>query len=131
MTRLYEYINMETEKGVGILNIGMSYQQLVTLTTENLEPGKYLIGYSWEGDFHEQKNRPFYTQLTGTFAGEEFSDSIGDNDTGFKNRFYAFPKDWAGGVITLGVQGKKDSLFSAQMDITFIDVFVLRVGDQD
>jgi len=119
---------MHIEKASAILDIGTVFEQLVTMTTPSLEAGTYMIAFAWEGNFHDQKNRPFDTQITGTFAGEIYSDSVGDNDVGIKTRYYAFPKVWAGGAITLGLQGRKDGSFSAQMDIEFIDVMIQRVA---
>lgn len=120
---------MHTVKAVDILDIGTVYQTAITMTTPVLEAGLYMIGFSFQADFHGQKNQPLNTLITGTFGGSEYSDSIGDNDTGFKTRYFGFPKPWAGGAITLGIDCKKASSFSAQCDIDFIDVMVYRVGN--
>jgi len=118
-----------TQKESGILDVGTVFQQAITLTTPSLKEGKYVIGYSFELNFNTQKNQPAIHQLLGTFGSvNEFCDSIGDNDTGLKNRTYMFPKDWVGGPITLGLNFKKSGSFSQQLDINFIDVVVRYVG---
>lgn len=126
--KLYDYAKMHDQKATAILNIGTTYQQATTLVTPNLEAGKYMIAVSWEADFNGQKNKPMISQMTGTFAGTEWYDSVGDGDDGVKTRYYAFPKDWAGGAITVGLQVKKDPLFTANLDLNFIDVMVNRVA---
>ena len=126
--KLFDYATVNTEKSSGITDVGDVFEQLVTMTTPDLPAGVYMIGFSWEANFNEQKNRPFETQLTGTFAGAIYSDSVGDNDVGIKTRMYGFPKTWGGGVITLGMQGRKSASFSAQLDVDYIDVMVRRIG---
>ena len=128
MTRLYDYGKMYEQKVSNILDVGTTFQQFITLVTPNLEPGKYLIAISWEANYNGQKSQPMITQMTGTFSGTEWYDSIGDKDDGVRTRYYAFPKDWGGGAITLGIQGKKDPSFSKDLDINYIDVMVSRVG---
>jgi len=125
---LFDVSKFYTVKVADILDIGTVDQQIATLVTPSLDAGKYGIGYAFEANFNEQKNRPLIYSITGTFAGLEFSESIGDNDVGAKSRYYAFPKDWAGGAITLGLQMRKSASFSAQLDINFADVFVRRIG---
>jgi len=121
-----------TQKESGLLNIGTAFQEVITITTPSLAEGKYVIGYAFELNFDSQKNQPAIFQLTGTFgSATEFSSSIGDNDVGLKNRAYWFPKDWAGGPITVGINFKKSASFSAQLDVNFVDVVVRYVGRID
>ena len=125
---IFDLTEFHTGKVSGIIDIGTVNQQIITFSTPSLDPGLYLIGYAFEAAFNEQKNQPLIYSLTGTYAGAEFSLSIGDNDIGEVNNFYSFPKQWAGGVITIGLQARKSASFAQQLDITFADVFVKRIG---
>ena len=128
MIKLYDYAKLHFVKASAILNIGETFQQLVTMTTPVLEAGVYMISFSWEADFNDQKNQPFETQITGDFAGNIYSDSIGDNDVNIKTRYYAFPVELPGGPVTIGVQGRKSAAFISQLNVDFIDIMVYRVG---
>ena len=128
MAELFDILDFHAEKASAITNIGTAYQTIVTMTTPSLPAGEYMISYSYELNFNGQKNQPAISQLIGDFAGSEFSDSIGDNDIGDKNRAYAFPKTLTAGVYTLGIQMKKSAQFSAQLDVDFVDVMMQRVG---
>ena len=128
MIPLYDYAKMHTVKASGITDIGTVFEQVVTMTTPVLEAGTYMIGFAAEANYHGQKNQPAELQLTGTFAGEIYSESIGDNDQGIKTSYYSFPKVWGGGAITLGVQVRKSASFLEALDVNFVDVMVYRVA---
>jgi len=128
MPELYDIVKINTQKNSAILDIGTVMEPLVTMTTPTLQAGTYIISFSFEANFHDQKNQPMYSQVTGDFAGDIYSDSIGDNDNGIKTRYYGFPKVWVGGPITLGLQASKAAGFGAQLDVNYVDVNVMRVG---
>jgi len=128
MAELYDIIKINTQKNSAILDIGTVMEPLVSMTTPTLEPGTYMLTFSFEANFHSQKNQPMRSQLTGDFAGEVYTDSVGDNDDGIKTRFYGFPKIWAGGPITFGLQASKSGAFAAQLDVNYVDVMIMRVG---
>ena len=117
-------------KASGILDIGDVYQTILTLTTPSLPAGEYTMGVAINAAFNEQKNRPMIWRVTGAMSVSECSDSIGDNDIGEKNRFYAYPKNFAGGVMTLVLEAKKSAAFSAQLDINFADLIIRRIGPE-
>jgi len=128
MPELYDIVKINTQKNSAILDIGTVMEPLVTMTTPTLQAGTYMISFSFEANFHNQKNQPMRSQITGDFAGEVYTDSVGDNDDGIKTRSYQFPKVWAGGPITLGLQASKSTAFAAQLDVNFVDVNIMRVG---
>ena len=128
MAELFDILTIDAVKVSAVLNIGTVYQEVITLTTADLPAGQYVFAYAYELDFNTQKNQPCIHQVTGAFASAEFSDSIGDNDIGEKNKFYAYPFTHTGGVITAGINMKKSAGFSAQLDLTYMDIVVQRVG---
>ena len=128
MAELLEIMTFYTTKASAILDIGTTYQQVISLETPVLPAGKYIFSYSYELNFNNQKNQPAISQVTGHFAGSEFSDSIGDNDIGDKNRAYSYPFDHPGGLILTGLQFRKPAQFSAQLDVDHIDINIQRVG---
>ena len=124
----FDVTTFNTTKASGILDIGDTYQEVITMTTPVLEAGTYMIGYSFQVDFNGSKNKPMFFQLTGTYGDPtEFAEVAGDSDADHKNRLYGFPKDWAGGAITVGLNMKKDPGLG-QLDCDFVDVSVHRVA---
>ena len=102
-----------------------SPQTVVTMTTPVLEAGDYMIFYSFQVT-HGAKNQPLFFKTAGTYADAEyFANSASDSDELHVNRAYGFPKEHAGGVITLSLEMYKPT-GSAVID--FADVMVTRVG---
>lgn len=99
-----------------------------TLTTDALPAGTYMVGYSFEIDFQGNKDKPLLFRMTGTYAGEEFVESVPAASThGFKSRFYLFPKIVTEGeVITHGLEFQDES--SAGIIIDWCDVMIYRVA---
>lgn len=126
--RLYDYIGANYATNTNILDVGKVFQELVSVTTSVLAAGHYIFSFSWEADYNGQKNQPFETQLTGTFPSAIYSDSAGDNDVNIKTRTYSVTEYWAGGAITMGLDGRKGDSFLASLDILKAGVTIYRVG---
>lgn len=102
-----------------------SPQTVVTMTTPLLEAGDYNIVYSFQAT-HSAKNQPLFFKTGGTYADAAyFANSAGDNDELHVNRLYGFPKEHAGGAITLSLLMYKPTGTAV---IDFADVVVSRVG---
>ena len=100
-------------------------QTVVTMTTPSLPAGDYSIGYSFQVT-HSAKNQPLYFKTGGTFSDAAFfANSASDTDELHVNRFYGFPKTFAGGVITLSLLMYKPT---GGATIDFGDVMVSRIG---
>ena len=125
---LFDVPSFWFQKETGILNIGTTPQEVVTITTPDLEPGVYQIGYSIMANFNGQKNQPMTVTMTGTYGGASNDISVGDNDGNDVMGTYFFPKDHAGGAITFGLNVSKSATFTAQLDVQFVDVMINRVG---
>ena len=125
---IFDVLSVDSASASGILNIGTTYQEVVTITTPDLPAGKYLFAYAYELGFNGQKNQPCISQVTGHFASQEYSDSIGDNDVGDLANSYGYPFTHAGGVITTGIQMRKSASFAAQLDVSYIDIVINRIG---
>ena len=124
----FDVSTFNTNKASGILAIGDTFQEVVTMTTPVLEAGTYVVAYSFQVDFNGTKNKPMFFQVTGTFADSiEFAETAGDQDADHKNRSYSYPKVWAGGVVTIGLDMKKDAALG-QLDCDFVDVSIYRVA---
>jgi len=119
---IFEY---QKESAVSVTN-DATMQQVCQLVTSNLPAGTYYISYSFEVDFNSTKNTPAYFALSGTYAdAEEFAviasgDAAADNI----NRSYGFPKYWDGGVMTITLNMRRDSV--TNFDCDFVDVMVER-----
>ena len=102
-----------------------SPQTIVTMTTPALEAGDYNIAYSFQVT-HSAKNQPLYFKTGGTYEDSDyFANSVSDNDELHTNRLYGFPKEHAGGAITLSLLMYKP-VGTAVVD--FADVIVSRTG---
>ena len=124
----FDVSTFSTQKASGILAVGDTFQEVVTLTTPILEAGIYMIAYSFQVDFNGTKDKSMFFQVTGTFGDTtEFAETAGDKDGDHKNRAYSFPKTWAGGAITIGLDMRKEADLG-QLDCDFVDVSVFRVG---
>ena len=100
-------------------------QTVVSVTTGALPAGKYNLLYAWQATFLA-KDRPLYFKIGGDYADVEFfSEAPGVVNALYMNRLYGFPKDHAGGAITLSLE-MYDPLGEAVVD--FADVIVQRVG---
>lgn len=98
---------------------------IATLVTPSLPAGWYWIGYSFEVT-HSAKNQPAYFKLSGTYTDDNyFSNSASDSDETNLNRQYGYPKDFAGGVITMNMLAYKPT---GTVVFDFCDLFVHRVG---
>ncbi len=99
-----------------------------TITTEALPAGTYEIGFAFEADFTGSKDKPLAFQLTGDYAGAEFSESSSSADVNNKkSRYYMFPKDVAEGtVVTHGIHFM-DQSGGNNITVDFCDVIIRRV----
>lgn len=112
------------QKEADVLDIGETFQEVVTLTTPDLPAGVYMIAYAFEVDFNGKKDTPAFFRLGGTFGSTaEFAITAGASDGDQKNRYYGFPKEWTGGPITVSLDFKKDALITT-FDINFVDVMI-------
>lgn len=128
MAELFDITSFTASKSSNILDVGTVYQEVGTLTTPDLPAGLYMFGYSYALNLNNQKNQPAILQVTGRFAGGEFSDSIGDNDVGGITRSYSYPFTHPGGIITTGIQMRKSTNFAASLDMLFMDIMIQRIG---
>ena len=102
-----------------------SPQTIVTMTTPTLEAGDYTIIYSFQVT-HSGKNQPLFFRTAGTYADTDyFANSASDTDELHVNRLYGYPKEHAGGPITLTLQMYKP-VGAATID--FADVMISRIG---
>ena len=103
-------------------------QEVVTMTTGDLPAGKYMLGYSFELNFNNNKNKPAYFSMGGTYgSATKFAVIATDVTADDLNRYYSFPKDHAGGPITISLLFQKDSGTDVQT-VDFADVMVMRVA---
>jgi len=99
--------------------------QTAVTVTQTLSAGWYMIGYSFQAT-HGAKNQPLYFKTGGTYTDAAFfANSANDNDELHVNRFYAFPKEFAGGELTLSVEVYKP-VGTATLD--FVDVIINKLG---
>jgi hypothetical protein len=102
-------------------------EEVCSIVTPDLEPGTYNIAYSFQCTF-SGKNLAAHFGLTGDKADSEmFSISAGDNDELHKNRLYGYPFEWPGGVLTAGLNFKKDAGL-ASFVVDYADLIISRVG---
>ncbi len=105
---------------------GTPDNEVVTLP---LIAGKYVIEYSMEINFNGHKDTPILFAVTGDYAGETFSESVGASQVSYmKSRRYGFPKDVSEGtIITHGVEFA-DPDGTNGFVVNFCDVNVYRVA---
>lgn len=128
MSELFDILAYNYVKASAVTNISTAYSEVVTMTTPDLEIGIYELAYSFEANFNGQKNQPMFFRVTGTYAGAEFSESIGDNDTGIHNRYYCYPVEITSkSDVRLALVFKKGVSFTEQFDLNFVDVMIKRV----
>ena len=128
MAELFDIASFGTSKAVNqtiTATTSGAPQTIVTLTTPSLPAGKYNIAYSFQVTFGE-RNKQIYYKTGGTYADALFfAMSSRENDELHLNHSYFFPKDFAGGVITISLEMYYPS--GAATVIDFADVFVTRV----
>ena len=99
---------------------------VVTMTTASLPAGTYQMYYSFQITFG-LKNKTCYFKQGGTYSDAAFfAITAGDADELHKNRLYGFPKEHAGGPLTLSLEMYK--IDTTAMTIDFADVVLVRVG---
>jgi len=124
---IWDVTSFHVQKEAGILNIGTTPEEVVALVTPDLPAGTYMISYAFQIDYNGTKDKPAFFSMTGTFSDTDpFSDNAPANGDK-RNRLYGFPKVWAGGVMTLGLNMHKDAGIS-QFDCDFVDLMVQRVA---
>jgi len=126
MAELFDILNYNTTKNT-YLSIPDTMTEVVTLTTPVLPAGTYEIGYSFSLDFNGQKNKSCFYRIDGTYGDSIEHSLTAEANADHKNKYYLFPKVFAGGVITLAVSMRKDPGIT-KMDVDFIDVMVRRVA---
>jgi len=114
------------QKATGIISIGTSFQEVVTMTTPVLAVGLYMLYYSFEVDFNGERSAIASFRMTGTYGAVTEFDISAPTVANKLNRFYGFPKEHAGGAILFGMDFKQTGV--AQFDVDFIDVIVARVS---
>lgn len=105
-----------------------SATKVVELITPVLPAGTYHLGYSFQITFGAKGNEAFF-KLDGTFPDTDyFTDIASDNALSalHRNRLYAYPKVFAGGVATLQLMMYMSGGVSLTAD--FADLFIQRVA---
>ena len=124
---LFDAVTFRTAKVSGVSITATTEgtpQTVVTVTTESLPAGMYTLMYAWQATFLA-KDRPLYFKIGGTYADANFfSNAPSGNNELRINRLYGYPKEHAGGPITLSLE-MYDPLAQAVVD--FADVVVRRV----
>lgn len=116
---------MYFEKAAGIvLTPGAAMAEIATLTTPALSAGDYQISYSFEL-LIATKAKDILWQTIGTFADALPFSLQADSGSQLKNRLYGYPKTWAGGSITLGLQMQ---CVATACTVNFVDVMVQRIN---
>jgi len=126
--QLFDLVSFNTEKASAVVITATNdspAQTVVSLVTPSLPVGTYMLGYMFQIT-HSAKNQPLYFKTSGTYSDAAyFSNSASDNDELHVNRFYAYPIQWAGGVVTLELDMYKP-VGGATVD--FVDLVITRVG---
>ena len=126
--QLFDVVSFNSEKSSGVAITATTSgapQTVVTMTTASLAAGTYNIGYAFQVT-HSAKNQPLYFKLDGTYADTNFfANAAGDSDELNKNRAYFYPKEHAGGVITLSLVMYKPT---GGATIDFADIVASRVA---
>ena len=117
--------NYQKESAIAV---GDVFAEAITMTTEVLPAGTYMIAYSFEYQL-DTKDKPLTWRVTGTYGSlDEFENAVPAALAGqLKNKYYSFPKDHAGGAIIIGMDFKKDALMPSAT-INFLDVMIMRVA---
>jgi len=98
---------------------------VVTLTTPTLPAGTYELGYSFQVTF-ASKDKPVFFKLAGTFPDSlYFANGSSANNANHINRAYFYPKDYAGGIVTMTLKMYKTSGVTTA---DFADLFIRRVA---
>ena len=98
---------------------------VVTMTTPTLPAGSYELGYAFQVAF-DSKDKPVFFKLEGTFPDAAyFANAAGSNNAYHINRTYFYPKDYAGGIVTMTLKMYKTSGVTT---VDFADLFIRRVA---
>jgi len=98
---------------------------VVELITGVLPAGTYHLGYSFQVTY-SAKNSEGYFKLDGTFPDADYyAEAATDNSALHRNRSYAYPKVFAGGIVTMQL---KMYMPLNTLTADFADVFIMQVA---
>ena len=129
MPELFDVLSLTTNKvsAVTVTSVADPGEEILSLVTPNLPAGVYTIYYSFQVTF-SQKNLAAHFGITGDKADASmFAISASDNDELHKNRLYGYPFDWAGGVLTAGLNFYKNGTLTTFI-VDFADISIRRVN---
>jgi len=116
------------EKVSGVVITGTdegSATTVIELITPSLPAGTYHLGYSLQVTY-SAKNSEGYFKLDGTFPDTHFfSEAATDNTALHRNRYYAYPKVFGGGIVTMQL---KMYMPLNTLTADFADLFIMRVA---
>ena len=128
--QMFDVMNFHTAKASAVpvtATDEIGAQTVVSLVTPSLPAGLYMIDYAFQVTFSE-KNKLMHFGLKGTFPDAElFGGAVTDNTELHANRRYGYPKQFAGGVVTMDLVMYKDPTMTSLV-ADFADVFIQRVG---
>ena len=116
-------INIEKLTTPLVLTPGDPMEQVVTMTTPVLEAGTYFVAYSFEL-LIGTKSQDVLWKVTGDLADANAFSLQAESGSAYKNRLYGYPKVWAGGALTLGIEMQ---CVSTACTVNFCDVFANRI----
>jgi len=107
------------------LNIGDVYESIATLVTPLLDPGIIELAMSTTWVLGTANRSIFIRHRINGGAWTEFISEPSDA-TNRMPMYYAYPKNWVGGVVTVEVEARKEGS-NADFDILFMDLIVKEI----
>ena len=126
MAELFDLLNAQETILEATHTVTETEAQVVSLTTNDLLPGKYDITVSFVAQYNTINDQLHY-QATGEFPSEILMNEANDASEVFPFS-YAFPVIWGGGVITMGLSAFTTGVGGPTVDMPSANIMIRRVG---